>query len=476
MKQALHIFLKDVRRLWLQIAALMLAIAYFADLDARLPAGNVVNGISTVTIEFIVAAMVWFLIARAVHEESPTGEDQFWLTRPYERGSLLLSKVMMVVCVVGVPLFVADGAILSVQSLPVAGNLGGLVLRQFITAAWLIVPPLTIASVTRSLTEDAMVWVAAIAIAVAGYFPGTSVPDFRAVSEKYPIIIAVALLLAALSRQYFTRGTRVSRALIAAAVLLPVLPFPQTFALAIEGLRNDPATSGISLAAKLESFVGPQPTGYRPFDDHCAQIALSAAGAQPGWRLALLSQQDKFTAAGQTASMAWRPAGGSFDNSTPGIINACLNSSALKGLGADEPLTVRVSVVIAVFGEDPPITRKATLQPFEVPGIGKCRFEDYPGIHDYALSCAAPLWFPKRGRVEVGSVDEWSSGISTAPYPWTPFDLLPGMSPVYKWITLPLDHQIRDAIAMGGPLQFRPETRIALLRREITVSGVRFPL
>ena len=65
-------------------------------------------------------------------------QNQFWLTRPYERGSLLFAKILMAVLVVGVPLFMANCVILATQSLPVAGNLGGLVLRQLITAIWLM--------------------------------------------------------------------------------------------------------------------------------------------------------------------------------------------------------------------------------------------------------------------------------------------------------------------------------------------------
>ena len=205
MKQALHIFLKDVRRLWLQIAALMLAIGYFVVLDIRLSVLGP-EGSGTLYIEAVVGAAVWFLIARVVHEESMPGENQFWLTRPYERGSLLLSKIMMAVGVVGVPLFVADCVILSMQSIPVTEHLGGLVLRQFVIGAWLVLPPFVIASITRSITEDVMVWLVAFGIAAATYFPNGMPFRLRDTNEKYLIAVGSCVnVLAVVWRQYLRR-------------------------------------------------------------------------------------------------------------------------------------------------------------------------------------------------------------------------------------------------------------------------------
>lgn len=477
MKQALHIFRKDVRRLWRHIAAVMLAIACFAALDARTVAGGE-NGSGI--IEFVVCAAVWLLIARAVHEEALPGENQFWLTRPYERGSLLASKIMMAVFTVAVPLFVADCAILSMQSLPLGGNLGGLLLRQLVRAAWLILPPLAIASITRTITECVLVWLVALAIAGLGYFPGTTVPDFRAVNEKYALIVALVLMPCALWRQYFRRGTRGSRAMIAAAVLLPVLPFPEPAAVAIEGIWNDPAAAGITLTPKVQSISVPPPTVQRT--SRCASIPVSVSGMQPGWRLAVLSWKDTFAAGGNTWSMSWWPAGGGertrnldfVKSGAAGAIDACLSSAALQESGAGGPFTADVSVTLAVMAEDPPIRITAGVQPFDVPGIGRCRFQYSPGTDKYALGCTAPVWFPKEGLVGIGPMDSWKIEISLFRYPWMPMNLLPGMSPVYKWVTMPMDIQIRDAIANGGQIEFSPERQIAMIRREVEVKEGRF--
>ena len=149
MKQALHIFKKDVRRLWLLISILIVTIVLFAlELNLRIGLRWTSNSLA----ELLVVPLIWFLISLAIHEESLPGENQFWLTRPYDRRSLLLAKIMMAVVVVALPLFIADCVILSERSFSVAGNFGGLILRQFVKAAWLIVPPFAVASVTRNLS------------------------------------------------------------------------------------------------------------------------------------------------------------------------------------------------------------------------------------------------------------------------------------------------------------------------------------
>jgi hypothetical protein len=468
MRQAVHILAKDVRRLWLQITALMLAIVCFAAFDFS------GNGDPT-NIEFVVGAAVWFLIARAVHEESLPGENQFWLTRPYGRGSLLLSKVLLAIFLVGVPFFLADCAILAMQAFPVGANLGGLVLRQLVTGAWLILPPLVIASITRTITEDVMVWLVALGIAGLAYFPGTSIPDFRASNEKYELVIGLALLLVVLCRQYFRRGATVSRALFAVAVLLPILPFPEPAALAIEGLGNDPAASGITVSASGESVVEQVTTPAN--DVHCALVMISFAGLRPDWRIEVLSQQDSFEAGGRSASMGWRPRGykksGQSGGVESGTINVCLTTQKLLELGAAGAVQVHARIALAVFQADKPSSVTAGLEPFDIPGVGRCHVQYSSAADKYALACKAPVWFPRAGRVVVGSVDSWSSEISFFHYPWAPLDLLPGMSPVYRWTTLPLDNQIRDAISVGGQIEFRPETRIAVLQRDVYVSDAR---
>lgn len=468
MNQAIHIFLKDLRALWFQVATLMLVIGVYAAMDISITQTNLGTALYTVAVQ----AAVWLLIARAVHQESLPGENQFWLTRPYERSSLIISKFLMALCIVVVPFFLADCIILLAQSLPLMANLGGLVLRQIVVAGWLILPPLAIATVTRSIAEDVMVWIVLIAI--------LSSKDVGSLGERYHLVLlAEALMLAAACRQYFTRTTTSSRAWIAIAVLLPMLPFPVPAALALEVPQNDPAASHISLAANSANI--PEAIAAGAPDVHCVPRAFSIEGVRPGWRIARLGQEDTFSADGKTRSMGWRSAGPQptelyFLNGVA-LISECLSASGLRDLGAG-PYAVHTSLALAVYAEDPPIRVKATLNPFRVPGLGTCQIQGAsPAVtsrRGYELACKSPVWFPRQGSVTVGSERSRNLMTAASPYAWAPMNLLPGLSPVYKWVALWFGEQLPAAIANGGEIEFKTERRIAVLRRELTVKEVRF--
>lgn len=100
MSQALHIFWKDVRRLrwWLALWATLLAARVL--LAAAGALGTSEGLVEQIVIEQVktalgIATLVLFgvLVARLVQDEPLVGPDWFWLTRPYDRSSLLGAKL-----------------------------------------------------------------------------------------------------------------------------------------------------------------------------------------------------------------------------------------------------------------------------------------------------------------------------------------------------------------------------------------------
>ena len=81
MKQALHIFRKDVDALRIEIGVFVLLALAFGWTKI-----HVSNDEWTDPLIVLAAS---FLIARAVHADALPGDRQFWLTRPYTRMSLL---------------------------------------------------------------------------------------------------------------------------------------------------------------------------------------------------------------------------------------------------------------------------------------------------------------------------------------------------------------------------------------------------
>jgi hypothetical protein len=83
MRQALHIFKKDVRHLWFEIAVVIFVVAAFTFTAARRahwladPATNRIGAWSLVMI--LLPLAWWALIARAIHGEVLPGDNQFWI-------------------------------------------------------------------------------------------------------------------------------------------------------------------------------------------------------------------------------------------------------------------------------------------------------------------------------------------------------------------------------------------------------------
>jgi hypothetical protein len=103
MKQALHIFRKDVRHLRPELAmygGLLVAFALVTPLlwPGSSPHNEVLQMFATL-LTFLLPVSWLVLTARLVHEESLVGDRQFWVTRPYRWTSLLGAKVLfLAVC------------------------------------------------------------------------------------------------------------------------------------------------------------------------------------------------------------------------------------------------------------------------------------------------------------------------------------------------------------------------------------------
>src|SRR4051812_34967400 len=116
MRQAVHIFRKDVRRLLPEIVVTLLVVAAFIFLEVRRALwwpDLLVNPSSAWDlVRFLLPAAGWVLIARVIHAEALPGDRQFWLTRPYAWKSLLGAKALFILVFVNLPMLVADVIIL----------------------------------------------------------------------------------------------------------------------------------------------------------------------------------------------------------------------------------------------------------------------------------------------------------------------------------------------------------------------------
>ncbi|MFZ0038607.1 MAG: hypothetical protein WAK91_14350 [Candidatus Acidiferrales bacterium] len=233
MDQIIHIFKKDVRHHWLEISVSVALLVTFAWLEPsnwtpvamfseweRFLAGLVPT---LVPISWVL------LITRVIQGESLVGDQQFWITRPYDWKKLLAAKLLFVFTFVYVPLLVFDVYLLKRASFGVFPHLHGLAYILGFLTVLLILPAAAIAVVTRSIGQvvlvilGILVYIIAIA-SVIQYVPNLGISRAESPTGFVAVLTVVATCMVVVVRQYATRVTAKSWAiLIAGALAMPVI-------------------------------------------------------------------------------------------------------------------------------------------------------------------------------------------------------------------------------------------------------------
>jgi hypothetical protein len=221
MNQVLYILRKDIRRQRLEIAASLLLLLAFA-WKSPMVWNNDTDETSSVRLLFGVVGVAlilswWFLIIRVVQGESLVGDRQFWLTRPYRRHSLLLSKVLFIFLFVNLPVFIFDIAALHHAGFAPWQHGAGLLQGQLLLTAFLIVPIATISAFTETIAQVLLVFLGLIVFFVGLNWITDKIPS-SSFGSNVPggvvIIILACVCVAVLALQYFRRDTRLSRFIV----------------------------------------------------------------------------------------------------------------------------------------------------------------------------------------------------------------------------------------------------------------------
>src|SRR5580658_4260264 len=150
MRQALHIFKKDVRYLRYEIALVLLIASAFAATHARASHGQS-NDTWWAQLALVVAAA--FLIGRLILAEAIPGDRQFWITRPYRWQSLLGAKLLFIVVFVNLPILLAHLIIVILDGFPLVSSLPGLLWSQVLLFAVVLAPSAALATLCRNLAS-----------------------------------------------------------------------------------------------------------------------------------------------------------------------------------------------------------------------------------------------------------------------------------------------------------------------------------
>ena len=182
MSQTLHIFRKDVRRLWVEISISLIALALVTWIEWWLctPASNP-HWYNEVLPFVVLFFSWWFMVVRLIHGEALVGDRQFWITRPYVWYKLLAAKVLFVFAFVGVPIAISQAVLLVADRAPLTPYLGHIILDVWGAMLVGILPVAALAVITRNLAQWMMCAVLVILSAVGvawldSYIPNSHVP------------------------------------------------------------------------------------------------------------------------------------------------------------------------------------------------------------------------------------------------------------------------------------------------------------
>jgi hypothetical protein len=243
MRQALHIFRKDVRHLWLEISIALAATAAFTFLVARgsqsLNDPAAAQGVAATLLTYLLPAAWCALIARLIYAEPLAGNRQFWITRPYAWKSLLAAKGLFIAAFISLPKLIADAVILRAWDFKIGSELGGLLWAQVLLAAVLVLPVAALSAVTTGFVQLLAVTFL-IVLGLGGWYllipaagdPWLALEWTRSYSTGLVIAgAALAIILWQYARRDTTNARRLAGGAALAAFAVSVwLPWPAAFA------------------------------------------------------------------------------------------------------------------------------------------------------------------------------------------------------------------------------------------------------
>ncbi len=296
----LHIFKKDIRRLWPAIALSLAALGALTWHD-RWRSDRAVGEIEGYL--NLLVPLAWAcLLALAVEQEPLVGDRVFWITRPYRRRDVLAAKLLFAALFVHLPMLLSDCWILQTRGFPPLLYTGELLAKQLATACALTLPAMALAALVRNFSHFVLelVAVTAAVLVVAGaiWTPQTIWEVFETVRRQLALVLAAAGAIAVLGLQYLGRRVAWSRGVAVAAggsaILLFTLFVPHS-ALAI---RSAFAPAPEPLTMRIGDAPRAWPARWGRGYPVAIPIVLSGVPAETQARLTMLSSQ--IVAGGQT--------------------------------------------------------------------------------------------------------------------------------------------------------------------------------
>ena len=410
MRQALHIFKKDVRHLWIEIAVTLLVVAVAFTFTGARRAGwladSAVNlSMATTLVKFLMPLVWCILIARLVHAETLPGDRQFWTTRPYAWNSLLAAKALFVAAFVNLPLLAAHVVILLAYGFHPLAELPGLLWSQVLITAVLVLPIAALSALTTGLAQllitGSVLGLALVAwnIVAPFYLVDTGWRAIEWVRYCYDIAVLALATLAILVWQYARRNTAAAHWLAVATVVLValgnlLLPWTVAFALQSRLSRQpvDPASLHIDFdSAKQWAARALIETGDRVWIEIPVKIAGIPAGMIPRYDGVIMAIQ---ASDGSTWPADRQPWSHVIGRDQVLLLQATVDGSFYRKV-KDQPVKFRGAMYLTLYGNLRATDVPFSAPPTAVPGRGLCTASPGAGRKSYYQVCNSAFRDPQ---------------------------------------------------------------------------------
>jgi hypothetical protein len=401
MKQALHIFVKDVRLYWIEILATLKVTALFVWIYpwgwGNLSAVSVWPWVPGAVTGLVPASWL-VLITRVIHAESLVGERQFWITRPYRWPQLLGAKALFIAAFIYVPFFSAQCMLLREAGMHPLAHLSGLFFNMLLATGIAVLPMACLAAVTGNFAKMLLGLLCLILFASGVAYLSSLLPSSNTTNsfgDVLGFIGPVTVFVAVLIIQYARRWTMLARVLLTAlAVTISVMGLfgPEDFAMGITYPIRADATE-LRLAFRQVPAVGSVTTSDSVDPrEFTVVFPVTISGIAPDTAVKVDNVRVGLTAAGGVRwTSHWQ---GMYLTWLPGQTNGTLAlkiSRAFYERMKDKPVTVEMSVALTMLKSGNVKQLMLSENRFQLPGGSVCRNS---GVWGNDISCLSPMRQP----------------------------------------------------------------------------------
>jgi len=468
MKQALHIFKKDVRCLRYEIVIVLFFVAAFTVSAIRFSLSEgYIDLLTGFLLPLGLPLVAWYLIVRVIHAEALPGDRQFWITRPYRWQSLLGAKALFVLAFLNLPIVIADSVILNANGFSLLKELPGLITEQVLITAALFLPMVALAAVTTGLVQVLLAVLIFAAIAITRSLLVFRAPLSRPVDwvGATVAVVGIASVAAAVVLwQYSRRRTVPARVIagggfVAVCALSAIVPF--SFSFWIQSLvsnRVDASAIQISVDARDPWFAH----RVSLLDDHVVvQAPIRVRGIPAGMVLRPDALIVTLEAPDGTVKLfdsgPWSPEEGLGPSHWPRILLGGRFFEKIK----DQPVRLYGSAFATLFGNQRQTPIPYDAKRLAVAGAGLCDASRTETLT--RVTCRYPFRIaPDAVTIFFGQTGEDTGQLLS----YSPFPAQLGSSPVNL-----LNDFVRKAIP-GPPVVVTAEP-LAHLRRDFEIKNLR---